>query len=158
MVMRLILLVVVTSFVVGCATRYGEIGFTGGVTAEPVMTDVYRIRARGNAYTDASRVQDFVLLKAAEVTLSAGGTHFVIVGQENRTNVVTGQTLGFVNTTVTGNTAFTTYTPGATYNLVKPGEDVMIKVVRITPGQPLPSGAFPAADIDRTIGTRLRQG
>jgi hypothetical protein len=32
-----------------CATKYQEMGFAGGVTAQPVMTDVYRIQARGNA-------------------------------------------------------------------------------------------------------------
>jgi hypothetical protein len=32
----------------GCATKYQEMGFAGGVAAEPVMTDVYRIVA--NAY------------------------------------------------------------------------------------------------------------
>jgi hypothetical protein len=47
----------------GCATKYQDMGFTGGVSAEPVMTDVYRILARGNGYTSADRVQDFVLLR-----------------------------------------------------------------------------------------------
>lgn len=57
---------------------------------------------------------------------------------------------------VIGRTAFTTYTPGATYNTVKPGEAVMIRVLRIKPGETPPPGAFPAQDIVNTIGPRLK--
>jgi hypothetical protein len=45
----------------GRATHNGVMGFTGGVAAQPVMTDVYRIQT----------MQDFVLLNAAEATLAA---------------------------------------------------------------------------------------
>jgi hypothetical protein len=141
----------------GCATKYQDMGFAGGVAAEPVMTDVYRIVARGNGYTAAARVQDFVLLKAAETTIAAGGSHFVVVDQSNQTNVIVGQTAGTAQTNVYGRTAFTTYTPGATYNIVKPGQDVMIRVLRLKPGEAPPPGAFPAQDIADTLGPRLKQ-
>jgi hypothetical protein len=96
----------------GSATKYQEMGFTGGVSAEPVMTDVYRIVGRGNGYTSSDRVQDFVLLKAAETTLAAGGSYFLIVNDADRTNVSVGQTSGTVQTNVIGHSAFTTYSPG----------------------------------------------
>jgi hypothetical protein len=131
-------------------------GFTGGVAAEPVMTDVYRIVARGNGYTSADRIQDYTLLKAAETTLAAGGNYFAVVNQQNRTNVETGQTPGMVQTNVVGNTAFTTYTPGTTYNIVKPGEALMIRVLRLRPGEPPPPNSFPAQDIVNTIGPRVK--
>jgi len=102
-------------------------GFAGGVKAEPVMTDVYRIVASGNGYTSADRIQDFALLKAAETTLAAGGNYFVVVDERNRTSVETGQTAGTAQTSVIGRTAITTYTPGSTYNIVKPGEALMIR-------------------------------
>jgi hypothetical protein len=140
----------------GCATKYQEMGFAGGVRAEPVMTDVYRIIASGNGYTSADRVQDFALLKAAETTLGAGGNYFTIVNEADRTSVAVGQTPGTVQTNVIGRTAFTTYSPGATYNIVKPGETVMIRVLRLKPGEAPPPGAFPAQDIANTIGPRLR--
>jgi hypothetical protein len=141
----------------GCATKYQDMGFSGGVAAEPVMTDTYRILARGNGYTAAARVEDFVLLKAAETTIAAGGSHFVVVNQNNQTNVAVGQTPGMVQTNVYGRTAFSTYTPGVTYNIVKPGEDVMIRVLRLKPGEAPPPGAFPAQDIANTLGPRLKQ-
>ena len=140
----------------GCATKYQDMGFTGGVTAEPVMTDVYRIVARGNGYTSSDRIQDFVLLKASETTLAAGSAYFVILDQKDRTNVAVGQTPGMVQTNVVGNTAFTTYTPGSTYNVVRPGEALMIRVLRLNPGQAAPPGAWPAQDLANTIGPRLK--
>ena len=66
----------------GCATKYQDMGFTGGVAAEPVMTDVYRIVARGNGYTSSDRIQDFVEMKASETTLAAGSAYFVISRSE----------------------------------------------------------------------------
>jgi hypothetical protein len=141
----------------GCATKYQDMGFSGGVAAEPVMTDTYRILARGNGYTAAARVEDFVLLKAAETTIAAGGSHFVVINQSNQTSVAVGQTPGSVQTNVYGRTAFSTYTPGMTYNIVKPGEDVLIRVLRLKPGEAPPPGAFPAQDIVNTLGPRLKQ-
>jgi len=54
----------------------------GGVRASETTDDVRRICGRGNAPTEAATVQDFVLLEAAETTLAAGGTQFVIVGRK----------------------------------------------------------------------------
>jgi len=125
----------------GCGTKYQEMGLTGGVAAEPVMTDVYRIVARGNGYTSTDRVQDFVLLKAAETTLAAGGNFFVVGDQTDRTKVDVGQTRGTVQASVVGG---------------KPGEALMIRVLRLKPGETPPPGAFPAQDIVNTIGPRLR--
>jgi hypothetical protein len=141
----------------GCATKYQDMGFTGGVSAEPVMTDVYRITARGNAYTSSDRIQDYVLLKAAETTLASGGSHFLIINDQDRTKVGVGQTPAIAQTNVIGHTAFTTYTPGATYNVVKPGEALIIRVLHLAPGEAPPPGAWPAQDIANTIGSRVKE-
>jgi hypothetical protein len=154
--LRLTAIVVCSCILGSCATKYQEMGFSGGVSAQPVMTDVYRIQARGNAYTGSAAVQDFYLLKAAETTLAAGGSHFLIIGAENQTSRSVGQTPGYANTSVVGGTAFMTYTPGATYDIIKPGQDVMVKVLRIRAGETPPQGAFPAVDIVHTIGPRLK--
>lgn len=57
-----------------CATKYQEMGFTGGVAAQQITSDTYRIVARGNGYTGNTAIQDYALLKAAETTIAAGGT------------------------------------------------------------------------------------
>lgn len=77
---RSIVLAVVLVAAAGCATRYQELGPAGGVTASKMTADVWRISARINHLTDPTAAQDYVLLKAAETTVAAGGTHFVIVG------------------------------------------------------------------------------
>lgn len=154
--LRIIALGACAFMLVACATKYQEMGFTGGVEAEPVMTDVFRIVAHGNGYTSPDRVQDFTLMKAAETTLSAGGNYFVIVNESDRTNVEAGQTPGMASTNIIGHTAITTYSPGVNYNIVKPGEAVLIRVLRVKPGETPPPGAFPAQDIVNTIGPRLK--
>jgi hypothetical protein len=67
-------LIIAAGGLVACAIKYQDMGFTGGVAAKPAMTDTYRILARDNGYTAAARVEDFVLLKAAETTLSVAAT------------------------------------------------------------------------------------
>ena len=131
-VFRYIVIIACAASLVSCATKYQDMGFTGGVAAEPVMTDVYRITARGNGYTSADRVQDFVLLKGAETTLAAGGNYFVVIDQKDRTNVINGQTSGTVQTNVIGNTAFTTI---LRVNYIrKPGEALMIPSTLVEAG------------------------
>jgi hypothetical protein len=112
-------------FIIACACILGSCSGNGlrrRRKRQPVITDVYRIQAGGNAYTGLATVQDFYLLKAAETTIGAGGSHFLIMGAENQTSVSTEQTPGYASTSVVGRSAFTTYTPGATYNVIKPGQ------------------------------------
>ncbi|NLH80410.1 MAG: hypothetical protein GX458_06160 [Phyllobacteriaceae bacterium] len=80
---RSIALVVVLAALAGCTTRYQNLGPTGGVAASKMTADVWRISARINRLTDPTAAQDYVLLKAAETTVAAGGTHFVIVGLDD---------------------------------------------------------------------------
>jgi hypothetical protein len=63
----------------GCATPYQDMGFSGGVLAQQMTANTFRIVARGNGYTGTTTVQDYVMLKAAETAIQNGGTHFVIV-------------------------------------------------------------------------------
>lgn len=109
----------------GCATTYSEMGAMGGVMAAPVTNDVYRISARGNGYTDATTIQDYVLLKAAETTIAAGKTHFEVINNRDATSNVTQQTAGTFGRGLFGGVS---YSPGFNYEVVKPGEDLMIRV------------------------------
>jgi hypothetical protein len=148
--------IVLSAMLSACATKYGEMGFAGGVKTEQITSDVWRVVARGNGYTQASKVQDFVLLKSAELTLSQGGTHFVIAGSQDQASVgvVTAPSTATVNRI--GNTAFISTSPGYSETIVKPGQDAYVRVIKEVPGQQLPPGAFNAAEIDRIVGARLR--
>jgi hypothetical protein len=141
----------------GCSTPYQENGFTGGVTAVRVSADVWRIEASGNGYTSSATIQDYALLKSAETTKAAGGTHFVVVDGKDTsaTGVYTGPAQS--TTTFSGNQAFTTTTPGARMAFNKPGQDTYIRVIRLQPGQN-PGGAYSADEIIQFIGPRIKRG
>ncbi|QBR71897.1 hypothetical protein CU048_12150 [Beijerinckiaceae bacterium] len=140
---------------IGCATKYQNMGFGGGVTAQAITNDTYRIVARGNGYTSGTAIQDYVLLKAAETAVAAGQTHFAILGADDASSDQVGQTAGSSQTNVIGNTAMTTYQPGTVYNIHKPGKDVYVRVFTPRKGEALPSGSFAADEIIANIGPRV---
>jgi hypothetical protein len=140
-----------------CQTAYtGGMGFTGGVVAEPITQDVVRISARGNGFTSRTRVQDFVLLKAAETTLASGRTHFLIGPSSDASRMGVISTPSTFQAQRIGNTVYGSYDPGFTDTYVKPGQDTIIQMISVPKGQNPPSGAFNAAEIEAIIGPRLR--
>ena len=140
----------------GCATKYQEMGFSGGVAAQQITADTWRIQSRGNAYTGAATVQDYVLLKAAETTQSAGGTHFQIVSAADASRASTIVTPGSSSTTFVGNQAFTSTLPSSVDTVIKPGQDVYIRVLKLPAGAPT-QGAFSAAEIIQFTGPRVQR-
>jgi hypothetical protein len=140
----------------GCATKYQEMGFTGGVAAQQITADTWRIVSRGNAYTAATTVQDYVLLKAAETTQAAGGAYFQIVSAGDASRASTFVTPGTSTTTVVGNQAFTTTSPGSVDTVIKPGQDVYIRVLKTAPSAPTP-GVYSAAEIIQFVGSRVQR-
>jgi hypothetical protein len=140
----------------GCGTKYQEMGFTGGVSAEQITKDTYRIVARGNGNTRSTTIQDYALLKAAETTKDAGATHFVIISAADATTAATVVVPGTSTTTFSGNTAYTTRSAGYVDNIIKPGQDVHIRVLKLAPGQQMP-GAYSADEIIQFIGPRVKR-
>ena len=154
--MRLVLVIGVCAGLLACSTKYQDMGFSGGVAAEQITTDTWRIKARGNAYTTGTLVQDFVLMKAAETTIAAGGTHFVIGSSQDASRQGAIVTSGTAHTSFSAGQAFTTFTPGDVHTYVKPGQDAYVRVLRLPPGAAAPPGALSAAEIIRFIGPRLQ--
>ena len=114
-----------------------------------ITDETARISARGNAYTDRARITDFVLLKAAQTAIAQGFTHFAIVSAADASRTGTIETPGTMQTSVYGNMAFTTYSPGSVNSFVKPGEDVFVRFCKgDCPGK------FPAAQIVNNLGPR----
>ena len=126
----------------------------GGVAAAPITSDIYRISASGNGYTDATTIQDYALLKAAEITLGAGKTHFTIVGDKDATSTAYGQTGGSIQNWGGG---FVTYNPGITYDIVKPGQDLMVRVWTPGPKDALPPNTFNAREVFDNINPRVKR-
>lgn len=155
MKLRLLLFCLIAVALAGCQTPYQEPGFDGGVSAAPITNDTYRISARGNQFTEGTTIQDYALLKAAETTLNRGDNYFLILSGSDATQRTTGYVAGTSNTTIVGNTATTTYQPGYQYDIVKPGEDLIIQVVNVPPGSSPPPGAFPAQEVFDNINPRV---
>jgi hypothetical protein len=145
--MRATVLLIVL-IVVGC-TPYQDIGLMGGVEAQQVTATTFRIVARGNGYTSNTRIQDYALLKAAETTKAAGGTHFAIVSAEDAT---VQQSLYLTQIGPRGS-AFTTASIGS---VAKPGQDTYIRVFALDPGQAAPQGTLLADEIIQFVGPRVK--
>ncbi len=65
----------------GCATSYQPKSYTGGYTDTKLDDDKYRVTFSGNQHTSADRVEEYALLRAAEITLEYGYSHFVTVSE-----------------------------------------------------------------------------
>lgn len=142
----------------GCATPYQSMGFSGGVEAQQMTANTFRIVARGNGYASGTTIQDYVAMKAAETTRQAGGNHFIVISAGDASSSSYVSTPGQMQTSVIGNTAFTTYNPGSTYQISKPGQDAYIRVIKVPVGQAPPQGAFPADEVIQFVGARVKRG
>ena len=155
--MRKLLIISVVCTCFGCATPYQEMGFAGGVTAQQMTSNTFRIVSRGNGYTDSTAVQDYLMLKSAETTIQNGGTHFLVItaaDASRNAQIVTG---GIAHTTFNGNSATTTYTPPTATNIFKPGQDAYIRVINVPQGTQPPDSAVAATEVIQFVGPRVRR-
>ncbi len=151
-VARPLLVAICVAASAACSTSYGELNAYGGVQALPVSSDVYRVSGRGNGFTDPTTIQDYVLLKAAETTIAKGGTHFTILDNRDATSRSTQQGAGTFQSWGGG---IVTYSPGANYSFVYPGEDLMVRVWRPSEGQVIPPNTFAAQETFDAINPRV---
>jgi hypothetical protein len=138
-----------------CSTTYGDMGQIngGGVAAAAITSDTFRISARGNGMTDPVVIQDYSMLKAAETTLAAGQTHFAVISSRDATVGSTYRTSSTYTATAYGGI----FSPGQNYNIVQPGEDLMIRVFTPDPGTSLPPNSFRAQEVFDAINPRVKR-
>ena len=82
----LIAAIVAVFFLTACvsSTPYGPVNGGGfGYADQRIQSDKYRVSFRGNAATRRDTVENFLLLRAAEITLANGFDYFVV--EENDT-------------------------------------------------------------------------
>lgn len=152
-------LIILSALCLGaCATKYQEMGFSGGVSAQQITANTFRIVARGNGYTDRTTVQDYAMLKAAETTKRNGGTHFMLVGAEDASRVDQIVTPGSAHTTYSGNYAYTSFSPAMAHSIFKPGQDAYIRVIKLGAGEAPPRGAIAADEVITFVGSRVERG
>jgi hypothetical protein len=117
-----------------CATSYEPIGQSGGFYQRRETENTYYIGFSGNSFTNSQRVNDFAILRAAEIGSKLGYTHFVVEGTLDRSSTeivdmgTTTTTSGRVNenrhstsfqsTSTTTNNAYKVYKPGVEIKVV----------------------------------------
>jgi hypothetical protein len=117
--MRWIGLVVLV--VVGCATPYQSLGMRGGYSEIQLNQRAYEVNFAGNGYSSPGYVRTMATRRAAELTLAAGLTHFLVVDDAADVSFAT-MPVSCVNGTCSGGQLVS-----------KPGS--RIRVVMLTPQQ-----------------------
>ncbi len=116
----LTLLILITS---ACSTSYQPDDWTGGYTELQLSDNVYKVAFSGNGYTSRTTVENYTLLRCAELTLEKGYKYFIIIDGKTTTSssTVTTPTTTYGSATVTGNSVYGTTTTygGQTYDVVK---------------------------------------
>lgn len=126
--MRYLATLSIAFLIAGCATGYQAQSFSGGFSETQLDKNVFRVTFKGNGYTQSERVEDFALLRSAELTLKNGFSHFAIVDgrQGAEYGVMTTPMQSYTTGSVTayGNTAYgstqTTTTGGQSFIIKKP--------------------------------------
>lgn len=167
---RLLILGAAAMLTSACATTYGELGGSwwddGGVTAERLTDDRYRIVSRGNGATEHGTIHDFAMLRAAETVRGACLTHFIVEQGEDRTRVEESVTPATSTTTVekvkqkdgTFKTVKRTeHTPESIDIIVRPGADLYIRALAVAPGERAPEGAVSADEVLGFVGPRVKR-
>lgn len=124
-----------------CATGYQSSGFTGGFEDTQLAQDIFRVSFSGNAFTSSDRVQDFALLRAAELTLANNAQYFAVITSADQSRAETHVTPGSSHTSGTvsayGNTGYysgtTTYSAPQVETYYKPGVGMMIRTFQTKP-------------------------
>lgn len=148
--------------IIGCTTPYQSTGATGGFGETRLQENVFTVTFRGNGFTENEQVQDFAMLRCAEVTLENGFNYFSIADKsENGQTMLlhsggSSQTYGMVSSM--GNTAygsFNTYnSPG--YSMPVTKHQTTCTIVCFKEKPPEPQRAFDALYLLHSIRQKYK--
>ena len=133
----LCLLFCISVFLTGCASPYQKIGYGGGYYHQRIKEDAYKVVFRGNGFTERNRAYDFALLRAAEICIQLGYTHFVVEGEEHKTkttNIDMGST-SYTSGSMYGDSSFygTTETYSNSMPVSKPRVELFVRYFESVP-------------------------
>lgn len=122
--MKLILALIATAALAGCASPYKADGALGGYSEVQLDKNIFKVSFRGNGYTRPQQAEEMALMRSAELTLQHGYRYFVVVGSSASANHSTITTPTYAQTTATsyGNTvrANTVVTGGQSFLVSMP--------------------------------------
>jgi hypothetical protein len=72
-------------FLNGCVTKtpYQSIAYSGGYSNTIIDENIFKVSFKGNGFTSKERVEDFTLLRSAEITLQYGFKYFIIINSDS---------------------------------------------------------------------------
>ena len=139
----------------GCATPYQPAGATGGFEEMQIDANTYRIRAKGNALVSMSTMKDHVLLRASELALQKGYSHFAILQSSNRYDSYTTTTAGSVDQETHKGKTYTTYTAPTSTTTQHPNAESIVRLLHGKPsGGPL---AYEARAVYNSLAPKYKQ-
>lgn len=98
---RMIAVLLAAALTTGCATPYQlhepHFFHRGGYGDVKVAPDAFRIGFHGNLYTARERVEDFALLRAAELTLTNNSSYFAVADLTGCKSSLLDRGLGRIN-------------------------------------------------------------
>lgn len=178
---RILLIAPMLVLLSGCATSYQPLGMSGGYTDLPLNATTYRVTYNGNGYTSATRLQNLLLYRCADLTLQNGYKYFIVLdsgsdhedsyyttpGYANSTSYANTNGYGTANTNYYGNQSYsnlnynsnttvntqTTYTPPQTYTIRKYAMGAVIKLLKNNTSYP---NAFDAQLIKNSLEVSIK--
>ena len=151
---------IVSTLLLGaCATPYQKQGLTGGFTETQLSPETYRISFKANTLTSADQVQDFTLLRAAELTLENGHRYFVVQESVDQTQrhvtVMPATTYSSGKMKASGDKAkyesYTSSSPGYVKEEFSPGLGM---VIRTLDSKPAKGEAYDAVFLVKSLKTK----
>jgi len=148
-----------------CATAYQTKGLMGGFSSTQLDEHIFKVNFQGNAFTDREKVNDFVLLRSAELALDNGFNYFMVVGSKDYTETSIMRTPTTTTTTSNvsmsaygslanayGNSTTTTY-GGQLYHIIEPSVSNMIICFK---SKPKDGVAFNAKLIKQSLRSKYK--
>lgn len=133
---QLLIVLVATTILVGCATPYQPLGLSGGYSDTALNQDTYAVSFKGNGATSQDQIQRNLLRRCAEVTINHGYKYFTIVQGHIEDNSYSYQTAGYASTTFSGGVATTVVEPSTTETVTQYTDKIVIKLLNSNKNTP----------------------
>ncbi|HEY2661921.1 MAG TPA: hypothetical protein VGI79_19525, partial [Caulobacteraceae bacterium] len=117
-----------------------------------ITSDIAQVTARGSAVTDADKIEQYALRKAAEATLAAGYDHFEVVSASDRSRTLQG-VAGYAAPGLRGFPSV-----GLTMPFTRPGETMLIRMSRGAAAESSGATVFDAHQVMDHLGRRSTAG
>lgn len=153
---KVCVILAITVLLGGCVSQYkpNTSRANGGYEETMLAQDTFQVSFQGNDLTKSSRVRDFAMLRAAELSLQKGFPYFVVLNMGTDTNsyqvpVSSGQ----VSSVTYGNYTHTTFSPMIVANARNYRAELMVKGFT---ADSAPSNALSAQEVMKDIKAKYK--